>query len=52
MHAATPLPHVWIAVRTNLRDVLEGVNLADLARRELPGAVTDITSDPEVWLPH
>src|SRR5882724_10849935 len=37
--AATRLPEVWIAVRANLRGVLEGVTLADLAGGKLPGAI-------------
>ncbi len=37
--AASSLPRVWIAVRANLRRVLEQVTIADIARSELPDAV-------------
>lgn len=37
--AAEPLGDVWIAVRTNLRSVLEGVTVDDLARGALPARV-------------
>ena len=38
--AAAGLRSVWMAIRTSLRDVLEGVTLADLATGRLPGHVT------------
>jgi Rrf2 family protein len=47
-----PLRNVWIAVRANLRAVLEDVTLADIASDDLPGQVTRITDDPEAWLTH
>ena len=47
-----PLRNVWIAVRANLRAVLEDVTLADIAADDLPGQVTEITDDPEAWLTH
>jgi Rrf2 family protein len=50
--AAEPLQEVWIAVRANLRAVLESVTLADLAEGSLPKAVTALTSDPEAWVHH
>jgi Rrf2 family protein len=50
--AAEPLREVWIAVRANLRAVLETVTLADLAEGRLPEEVARITADPEAWLPH
>jgi Rrf2 family protein len=37
--SAAPLRDVWLALRTNLRAVLERVTLADLARGELPPEV-------------
>jgi Rrf2 family protein len=46
------LRDVWVAVRANLRAVLESVTLADLARGELPAAVSAISSDPTAWEPH
>jgi Rrf2 family protein len=50
--AAQPLRDVWIAVRANLRAVLETVTLADLAMGQLPDEVARIAADPEAWLPH
>jgi Rrf2 family protein len=43
---------VWIAVRANLRAVLEQVTLADLARGELPASVEALAADPDAWAPH
>jgi Rrf2 family protein len=50
--AAEQLRDVWIAVRANLRAVLEKVTLADVAAGRLPGDVARIAADPEAWLPH
>ncbi len=50
--AAKPLREVWIAVRANLRAVLETVTLADLVEGSLPDSVEDLTQDPEAWLHH
>ncbi|WP_028058714.1 RrF2 family transcriptional regulator [Candidatus Solirubrobacter pratensis] len=47
---AEPLQRVWIAVRTNLRDVVERVTLADLASGDLPDKVTALAKDPESWV--
>jgi Rrf2 family protein len=49
---AEPLGKLWVAVRANLRAVLESVTLADIASGELPGVIEDLTSDPEVWATH
>ena len=49
---ALRLRDVWIAVRANLRAVLESVTLADLAAGNLPDEIGAITSDPEAWQPH
>ena len=49
---AEPLRDVWIAVRGNLRAVLETVTLADVAAGRLPDDVTRIAADPEAWQPH
>ena len=46
---AQPLREVWIAVRANLRAVLETVTLADLARDEIPQDVHELTLAPEAW---
>ena len=50
--AAKPLRDVWVAVRANLRAVLETVTLADLAAGKLPDNVALIAADPDAWLPH
>ncbi|HEY2940612.1 MAG TPA: Rrf2 family transcriptional regulator [Gaiellaceae bacterium] len=50
--AAEPLRDAWVAVRANLRAVLENVTLADLAAGRLPDEVARIAADPEAWLPH
>jgi len=50
--AAEPLRDVWVAVRANLRAVLETVTLADLAAGKLPDNVALIAADPDAWLPH
>jgi Rrf2 family protein len=50
--AAEPLRRVWIAVRASLRNVLESVTLADVARGELPASLDDLVADPEAWRPH
>ena len=50
--AAGRLREVWIAVRANLRSVLEETTLADLARGELPSAVEALVRDPDAWAPH
>ena len=34
--AAEPLQHVWVALRSNLRAVLENVTLADVVGDKLP----------------
>jgi Rrf2 family protein len=49
---AAPLREVWVAVRANLRSVLETVTLADLAGDRLPDEVAAIAADPDAWLPH
>ena len=48
--AAEALPRVWIAVRANLRAVVERVTLADLARGRLPARVDRLAEDPEAWV--
>ena len=41
---AGPLQDVWLAVRTNLRAVLETVTLADLAAGRLPDEVAELAA--------
>jgi Rrf2 family protein len=50
--AATRLPEVWVALRSNLRAVLERVTLADLAAGKLPADIARLAKNPEAWLPH
>src|SRR3954466_12430034 len=46
---AEHLQEVWIAVRANLRAVLETTTLADLASGELPKSVRDLSQAPDAW---
>jgi len=46
---AEPLQRVWIALRRNLRAVVEEVSLADLAAGTLPPSVDALANDPESW---
>jgi Rrf2 family protein len=45
------LREVWIALRANIREVLDTVTLADVVGRDLPARVTEIVASPEVWEP-
>jgi Rrf2 family protein len=49
-HAAH-LQEVWIAVRANLRAVLEHVTLADLVSDQLPEIVENLAASPDAWAP-
>ncbi|HWB69988.1 MAG TPA: Rrf2 family transcriptional regulator [Solirubrobacterales bacterium] len=46
---AKHLQEVWIAVRANLRAVLEQVTLADLVSGELPPVVEQLAGSPDAW---
>jgi Rrf2 family protein len=48
--AADSLPRVWIAVRVNLRRVVEHVTVADIASGKLPAAVEKLTKDDGAWI--
>jgi len=50
--AAARLPEVWVALRSILRDVLEHVSVADIARGKLPMAVRERTRHKDAWRPH
>ena len=55
LHYAGPaesLGEVWIAVRANLRAVLELVTVADVTDGSLPKTVRDLVRDPEAWISH
>ncbi|MCQ4207277.1 MULTISPECIES: RrF2 family transcriptional regulator [Streptomyces] len=46
---AEPLLPVWVALRANVRKILEGVSLADIAGGRLPDQVRELTDDPAAW---
>ena len=48
--ASGTLPRVWIAVRANLRKVVEHVTVADVAHGRLPRAVDRLAEDPDAWV--
>jgi Rrf2 family protein len=48
--AARELPQVWIAVRKNLRNVVEHVALSDVAFSRLPRSITELADDPDAWV--
>jgi Rrf2 family protein len=50
--AAERLPEVWVALRSSLRDVLEHVTIADIARGRLPAVVKEHTRAKDAWLAH
>jgi Rrf2 family protein len=50
--AASPLQDVWIAVRVNLRQVLEHVTLKDISTGCLPEHVERLTGTAGAWDPH
>ena len=47
---ASQLPRVWIAVRKNLRSVVELVTVADVANQSLPSSISTLADDPEAWV--
>lgn len=47
--AAERLRDVWVAVRHNLRAVLEVVSLEDLAAGRLPWQIDAMLNDPQTW---
>jgi Rrf2 family protein len=48
--AASSLPRVWIAVRVNLRRVVEQVTIADIANSKLPPKIDKLTDDAGAWV--
>jgi Rrf2 family protein len=46
---AQPLLPVWIALRANVRKVLEGVTIADIATDALPEPVRRLAAEPASW---
>jgi Rrf2 family protein len=47
-----PLQQVWVALRANIREILESVTLSDLVAGDLPEPVRSLTRHPETWQPH
>jgi Rrf2 family protein len=47
---AERLRDVWIAVRANLRAVLEQVTLADVCEGSLPEEIEELVRDPDAWV--
>jgi Rrf2 family protein len=50
--AAKALREVFVALRANIRAVLEEVTLADVAGGDLPGRVRELIRDDDAWAPH
>jgi Rrf2 family protein len=48
--SAERLRDVWVALRANVRAVLEQVTLADVAKGELPLHVAELTQSADAWL--
>ena len=48
--SAAKLQDVWIALRTNVREVLEQVTLADLVEERLPDPIATLASRQDSWL--
>ncbi|MBU6535887.1 RrF2 family transcriptional regulator [Streptomyces sp. NPDC057245] len=46
---AGPLLPLWVALRANVRRILEGVTVADLAADALPAPVRDLAAEPAAW---
>ena len=44
------LPRVWIAVRANLRRVVEHVTVTDVANGSLPAEIDKLAEDPGAWV--
>ncbi len=49
---AESLVDVWVAVRANLRAILDVVTIADVARHSLPRTVRNLARDPDAWVSH
>ncbi|WP_328371194.1 Rrf2 family transcriptional regulator [Streptomyces sp. NBC_00445] len=47
---AESLLPLWIALRSNVREILEGVSLADVASAQLPADVFALTNAPGAWV--
>ena len=47
---AESLLPLWIALRSNVREILDGVSLADVASAQLPDEVSALTHAPDAWV--
>jgi len=47
--SAESLRQVWVALRANLRKVLEHVTVADVAAGKLPQEILELTKEEEAW---
>lgn len=47
--SAEPLLPLWIALRANVRRILEGVTIADIAANALPEPVKELAAEPAAW---
>ncbi|MFF5016609.1 RrF2 family transcriptional regulator [Streptomyces sp. NPDC001165] len=47
---AESLLPLWIALRSNVREILEGVSLADVASAQLPADISALTNTPGAWV--
>ncbi|MFD7130320.1 RrF2 family transcriptional regulator [Streptomyces sp. NPDC059894] len=47
--SARPLLPLWIALRANVRQILEGVTIADVAADALPDPVQRLAAEPAAW---
>jgi len=53
LHYAGPaerLRDVWVAVRANLRAILESITLDEIANGDLPWRIDAILQNPEAWI--
>ncbi len=48
--SAERLRDVWIALRANVRGVLEQVTLTDVAKGDLPPHIAELTQDADAWV--
>ncbi|MFD7262341.1 RrF2 family transcriptional regulator [Streptomyces sp. NPDC059874] len=46
---AESLLPLWIALRSNVREILDGVTLADVASSDLPADVSALAHTPDAW---
>ncbi|MFW6599421.1 RrF2 family transcriptional regulator [Propionibacteriaceae bacterium Y2011] len=46
---AQHLPTLWVAVRASLREVLDGVSVADVLSGDFPASVDQLLAVPDAW---